>query len=77
MVSYKVASLIQSFLIIFVGLSVVDFGYSLQLLLEAKDLGINDALIPDDSTEFWNITVLWAYSFFIVGLLQIIKSDAK
>ncbi|OLS28170.1 MAG: hypothetical protein HeimC2_08250 [Candidatus Heimdallarchaeota archaeon LC_2] len=77
MVSYKVASLVQSLLIIFVGLSVVDFGYSLQLLLEDKDLGINNALFPDDTTEFWNAAVMWAYSFFIVALLQLVKSDAK
>lgn len=77
MVSYKVASLIQSLLIIFVGLSVVDFGYSLQLLLEDKDLAINSALFPDDTTEFWNVAVMWAYSFFIVALLQLVKSDAK
>ena len=75
MVSYKAASLIQAILIMIVGYSIVDFGYELQFILEDKHLFLNDALFSDNSSEFWNGFVFWAYCFFVVAILQFIKDE--
>ncbi|MHA2090805.1 MAG: hypothetical protein ACW98K_08090 [Candidatus Kariarchaeaceae archaeon] len=75
MVSYKAATLIQAILIIVVGYSIVDFGYALQLVTEDKHLYLNDALFSDDGSEFWNGYAFWAYCFFVVAILQILKDE--
>ncbi|MCE7735639.1 MAG: hypothetical protein GPJ54_12220 [Candidatus Heimdallarchaeota archaeon] len=64
MVSYKIASLIQSIFIIIAGISVFDEGYESEIM--------NDRLF-NDSTEFWNWYGFLAYCFFIVAIFQLFK----
>ncbi|MHA2031333.1 MAG: hypothetical protein ACW99A_09645 [Candidatus Kariarchaeaceae archaeon] len=75
MVSYKTATLIQSILIILVGISTVDFGTAQNVLESGDKLKFNETVFSDDPSEFWNHYVFWAYAFFVVAILQLIKKD--
>ena len=69
--AYKLLTIIQGIVIIFCGLSMVDF---------PADFGLNKALFGPDYiisagpvNKYWNFTAFIGYCFLLVALLQIIK----
>ncbi|MHA2363760.1 MAG: hypothetical protein ACXAC7_07365 [Candidatus Hodarchaeales archaeon] len=85
---YKTLSLIQAVFIILTAISVLDFAYTLsrtgttddeglifnKTLFSSQD-GILKSLYENDATkDWWGIYHFWAYCFFAVAIIQIIKA---
>ena len=74
--AYRILSLIQSFFIFLCGISVLDFGLDLSYVGiggENKSFGFNNLLFENSETVWWSTVVFWAYLFFIVAIIQLIK----
>ena len=70
--AYKILSSIQSVVIAICGVSVLDFGLGLGVT-EDLSFGLNEFMFGDSNTAWWSTITFWAYLFFIVALLQMIK----
>jgi hypothetical protein len=71
--SYKTLSIVQAIVIFICAISIIDYGYSLQHLVDQQNLAVNKLLF-DSSSDLWNPVVFWGYLAFIVGILQILKA---
>jgi len=63
MAGYRIISLIQGLIALFLGLSVLDF---------ENIIGMNSAFAL--TTGWWSVYALWAYLIALIAILQIVKS---
>lgn len=71
--TYKTFSLVQSVILFITAWSIVDYGYTLEHILDKQNLFINNLLFSS-SSDFWNVIAFWGYMAFIVGILEVVKA---
>ena len=76
--AYRILSIIQSLFIAVCGVSVLDLGLAFDDILSdsTSGFGFNELLFGNSESLWWSFMSFWAYCFFAVALLQIIKAIA-
>jgi len=63
MAGYRIISLIQGIVALFLAISILDF---------ENILGMNDAFAL--ATGWWSVYALWAYLIALIAILQVVKA---